>query len=291
MKTAVKSSDLKTLSRWNYVAAIAHFIAALYSLFFLGPAENRTVQLVDLAFDGNNTTNSKIDIPVVLADSTNVDLKFVVVGFFGVTSLAHLLYATDFFGLKWYSKPILGFGWNPYRWIEYSISAGLMIYLISIASGSKDQVQAVSNALITPSLMISGWTNERALQQNDLSRWSRDNSIQKPNIDKSIVYSNFFPAWGLFAVHWYIILSNYSRLSRQAKDANKPLDAGITFMVFSQLIFFSMFGVVQSYQVFRWTTSRPGRIEPMYITYEKVYIVLSAVTKLLLAGTVAYALR
>lgn len=166
-----------------------------------------------------------------------------------------------------------------------------MIYLISIASGSKDQVQAVSNALITPSLMLSGWTNERALQQNDLSRWSRNNSIGKPRIDGSIVYSNFFPAWGLFAVHWYIILSNYSRLSKQAKEADKPLDSGITFMVFSQLIFFSMFGLVQGYQVYRWITSKPGRVEPMFISYEKVYIVLSAVTKLLLAGTVAYALR
>jgi hypothetical protein len=62
-------------------------------------------------------------------------------------------------------------------------------------------------------------------------------------------------------------------------------------MVYSQLLFFSLFGVIQTYQAYRWITLRPGRIEPSYLIYEKVYIVLSAVTKLILAGVVLFALR
>lgn len=284
--------NMNTLSKWNYIAACAHLAAALGCLVLLKNPLKRTVQLTELAYKENQNSQSRIDIPVELADTTRVDLKFVVVAFFAVTSAAHFLYATDFFGTKLYSSQINGFGWNPYRWIEYSISAGLMVYLISIASGTKDSINSISQALIVPSLMINGFTNERALQQNELHAWSVNNSkFKKPKIDEFIVYSNLLPAWALFAVNWYVILANYSRLASQAKEAGEPLDSSVTFMVYSQLVFFSLFGVIQTYQVLRWQFSKPGRTEPSYIAYEKAYIVLSAVTKLFLAGTVAYSLR
>lgn len=235
-------------------------------------------------------SESRVDIPVKLGNESIIDLKYLVVAFFAITAAAHLLYATDFFGKGWYSSQILGFGWNGFRWIEYSLSASLMIYLISASSGTKDQVSAVSAALITPGLMINGFTTERALKQNELHMWSLQGGM-KPDIDASIILSNIIPAWSLFFVKWYIILSNYTKLSREAKEQNKPVDSSVSFMVYSQLIFFSLFGVIQTYQVYRFFTSHEGRIEPAFIDYEKAYIILSTVTKLALAGTVAYSLR
>ena len=280
--------DLKT---WNYAAFAIHLIATIVTLSVLQDKSKRTVQMTRLKFNEDETTESRVDIPVELEDESVIDLKYLVVGFFAITAAAHLLYATDFFGKGWYSSQVLGFGWNPYRWVEYSLSASLMIYLISAASGTKDQVTAISAALITPGLMINGFTNERALKQNALHDWSVDNSLPKPDVDASIVWSNLGPAWFLFAVHWYIILSNYSKLVQEAKDAGKPIDESVRFMVYSQLVFFSLFGVIQTYQVYRWATSKPGRTEASFIAYEKAYIVLSTVTKLVLAGTVVYALR
>lgn len=282
---------MQTLSRWNYGAAALHLGAAIVAATSLRSKAKREVQMTRLTFDALQTPkDSRVDIPVTLQDNTKVDLKFIVVSFFAITSAAHLLYATDFFGKGWYSSQILGFGWNPYRWIEYSLSAGLMIYLIAAVSGTKDQVSAVSAALITPGLMINGFTTERALQQNALHRWSLGKG-PKPSVDAEIVVSNLVPAWLLFGVKWYIILSNYSKLVKEAKEANRPIDPSVSFMVYSQLVFFSIFGIIQTYQASRWLTSRVGRTEPSYIAYEKGYILLSAVTKLLLAGTVAYALR
>lgn len=282
---------MDTLKKWNYAAAGIHLVATIVSLVVLNDDTNRSVQMTRLKFKDDGMSDSRVDIPVELEDDAKVDLKFFVVGFFAITSAAHFLYATDFFGRGWYSSQILGFGWNPYRWIEYSLSASLMIYLISAVSGTKDQVSAISAALITPGLMINGFTNERALHQNELHRWSENTRTVKPTIDKEIILSNLIPAWALFGVHWYIILSNYVKLSKEAKEANKPLDSSVTFMVFSQLIFFSLFGVIQTYQVYRFFTLRKGRIEPTYMIYEKAYIILSTFTKLLLAATVAYALR
>ena len=283
---------MQGLKAWNYGAALVHLGAAVAAGVLLKPADaaKRTVQTTRLAFDDATTTDSRVDIPVKLEPVAKVDLRFVVVLFFAITSAAHLLYATDFFGKGWYSREILEFGWNPFRWIEYSLSASLMIYLISVVSGTKDNVSAISAALITPGLMINGFTSERALQQNALSQWSSGGG-EKPSIDAFIVVSNLVPAWMLYGVHWYIILANYSKLAAEAKANGQTLDRSVTFMVFSQLLFFSLFGVIQTVQVLRWFTSGGGRAEPNYLAYEHSYIVLSAVTKLLLAGTVAYALR
>jgi len=282
---------METLQTWNYAAFGIHAIATVVTLSLLQDKTKRTVQMTRLKFDADKETTSRVDIPVQLEDDSVIDLKYLVVAFFAITAAAHLLYATDFFGQGWYSKQVLGFGWNPFRWVEYSLSAAVMLYLISAASGTKDQVSAISAALITPGLMINGFTNERALKQNELHAWSVDNSLPKPDIDAEIVYSNLIPAWFLFGVKWYIIFSNYGKLLKEAKDAGKPLDKSVTFMVFSQVFFFSLFGVIQTYQVYRWFTSREGRTEPSFVNYEKAYIVLSAVTKLALAATVAYAIR
>jgi hypothetical protein len=274
------------------VASVLHLGAAVYTALVLKNRSRRLVDVFRLQFDETQPqTESRVDIPVKIQTKDRVDLKILVVAFFVVTSIAHFLYATDFLGRGWYSSHVLGFGWNPFRWIEYSISAGLMIYLISIASGTKEQISAISNALITPGLMVNGFTNERALQQNALHEWSLQPNTPKPKVDALIVWSNIIPAWLLFFVHWYVILSNYSKLSKEAREQGKTLDTSVGFMVYSQLLFFSLFGVIQTYQVFRWRTLKPGRIEPSFVMYEKVYIVLSAVTKLLLAGTIVYALR
>jgi len=289
---------MENLLKWNYAAAFLHLGATIAAISLLTDKSKREVQMTRLKFDENAAPQaSRVDIPVVLENESKVDLKFIIVYFFAITSAAHLLYATDFFGLKWYSKSILGVGWNPYRWVEYSLSASLMIYLISVASGTKDQVSAISAALITPGLMISGFTTERELKQNTIYEWSQNNLAGNINynnpvdVDASIVLSNLLPGWFLYGVHWYIILSNYNKLAKEAKAAGKSLDGSVFFMVYSQLAFFSLFGVIQSYQVYRWFTLRPSRSEPSFFQYEKAYILLSAITKLALGATVLYSLR
>lgn len=282
---------MDSLIPYNYVAFLVHLVSAIVSYVILNK-NSSTVQMSRLKFDGEKTKLSRIDIPVDIEDNVQVDLKFIVILFFVITSCAHLLYATDFFGRGWYSWNILNYGWNPFRWFEYSISAGFMIYLISIASGTKDQISAVSSGLIVPGLMINGFTTEKALKQNLLHDWSLNPKVmKKPEVDTEIIFSNIIPAWFLFGVNWYIILSNYSKLSTEAKKDGKPFDTSVTFMVFSQLGFFSLFGIIQTYQVYRWYTSKAGKIEPSFVSYEIAYIILSAVTKLILGITVAFSIR
>ena len=282
----------KTLSRWNYVACVLHTAAAIVTYEILKPSgrPKRIINMQHLTYDPDGVSTSRVNLPVTLEDDITFDLKFLVVTFFAITAFAHFLYATDFFGRGWYTQAVLGYGWNPYRWIEYSLSAGLMTYIITVVSGTKEQVSALASGLIVPSLMISGLTTERALNQNSLHKWSLK-GIGRPNVDNIVVWFNILPSWFLFFTNWFIILVNYTRISRRAKQSGNPVDWSVSFMVYSQLVFFSLFGVILSYQTYRWATAKRGRIEPTFISYEKAYIILSAVTKLALAATVVYALR
>ena len=285
-------SAIQDLSQWNYLFFGVHAIATIWSYQTLNKndPESRRVQMYKYEFDESQPNQSKVNIPVKLEEDSSIDLKNLVVFFFAITAAAHLFYATDFFGYKLYSKEILGWGWNPYRWVEYSLSAGAMIYLISAVSGTKDQVSAISAALITPGLMINGFTTERELHQNQIAAWTRGGGAPKPTADPFIVWSNLIPGWFLYFTHWYIILSNYNRLSKKAKETGKEFDKNVQFMVWSQLVFFSLFGVIQSYQVWRWANVTKGVTEPYFVVYEKAYIILSAIAKLTLAITVVRAL-
>ena len=280
------------LTRWNWIACAVHTTAAVATYVILKPSgkPKRQVYMVRFGYDPDTQSDSRVDLPVKLIDDAVIDLKVIVVGFFAITAVAHWIYATDFFGRGYYSNSVFGYGWNPYRWIEYSLSAGLMTYLISIVSGTKDQISAIASALIVPSLMVSGLTTERALNQNALHDWSIKGGPKAP-IDPVVVWFNILPSWFLFFTNWFIILSNYSLISSQAARDGHPVDTSVSFMVYSQLFFFSLFGVILSYQTYRWATSHSGRVEPTFLAYEKSYIILSAVTKLVLAATVVYAIR
>ena len=285
--TKMKLNDLK---KWNYVAFFIHLGAFIFTLVYLKSDDSKAV-IYKNAFDPNTVQISRVDFPIKLEESGTTNLKYLTAAFFGVTAAAHLTYATDFFGRGFYSKAILGRGWNPYRWIEYSISAGIMIYIISVVTGTKEQVTATAAALIVPGLMLQGYSVEGLLHQNELHDWSIGKLKSKPIVEAAVLWSNFLPAWGLFFVKWYIILSNFTKISNEAKADGHPVDSSVSIMVYSQVIFFSLFGVIQTYQVYRWSTAKVGRVEWSYIEYEKAYLILSMITKLALAGTVVYALR
>lgn len=283
-------TNFADLQKWNYIACAIHLGAFLFTIFYLKDDNSKAI-IYRNAFDDSTTNISKVDVPIKLEKAGTTNLKYYTAAFFAVTSLSHLAYATDFFGRGYYTHSIFERGWNPYRWFEYSVSAGIMIYIISIISGTKEQVAAISTALITPSLMLQGYSVEGLLHQNELRDWSEGKLKVQPQVESAVLWSNIIPAWFLFGVHWYIILSNYAKITQEAKNAGKPVDNSVVFMVYSQLLFFSLFGFIQTYQVYRWATSTKGRHEWGYIEYEKAYIALSAITKLVLAASVVYALR
>ena len=267
-------------------------LAAAITFWVILPS--KTVTLYKTAFDTAATPSSDIDYPQILVPAgQSISIKFLTLLFFFVTSFFHVFYATDAFYTGKYLEAVNGWGWNPFRWFEYSITASIMIYVISIIVGNKDTVTALTATLITPGLMFQGYTNERELMQNALAAWG-SGAGSLPPIDKYIVILNFLPAWLFFVLKWYILYNAYSALKNDLQTAGKPLDPNVIAMFWTQLAGFTSFGVLQSKQVLDWWkathSSKPFPIWE-YATYEKLYILLSLVVKVALGISVALILK
>ena len=272
---------------WNSVACALFLGFTIWSLTL----PSQSITLYTFAFDTNVSPATDLDYPQKLEPYGTTNLKPFVVAFFAITALAHFLYATDFGAVFRgqsgpYTSAVYGYGWNPFRWLEYSITASLMIWIISVVAGAKEWSTALLATLITPGLMFQGLTTERALHQNAIAKWA-EGLRAKPKDDAIIIWANFAPAWLFFALKWFIILNAFFVLDSELKDAGKAIDPRITQLVWIQFVGFSLFGVVQSIQVYGWAGPYKNFAQVPYVAYEKAYIVLSFLAKAALGISVA----
>lgn len=276
---------MNSLRSWNVGAAALHMGFAIWALVRL---QNKDVTMYKLSYETSVSPASDLDYAMTTKEDGVKNVKSFVVLFFVLTSLAHILYATDFFGKGIYQKAVFGYGWNPFRWIEYSFTAGIMIYLIAIVAGAKESSNALVAALLVPGLMLQGLTVERELHQNELAMWASRKTEIKPATDSVLVWANFIPAWIFFAIKWYIIWNAYFELKKQLESEGKIIDKRITELVLVQFVGFATFGIVQSIQVYSWIYSGRGHwTQSYYINYEKGYIALSFIVKAALGISVS----
>lgn len=91
-----------------------------------------------------------------------------VVGYYDLAQLApvfsllsaanHLWAVSDFSGyLHWVDQA----GYNPARWLEYSVSAGLMWYMVAVLSGVADIKTLVLLVLTNVALQYTGYSSEK----------------------------------------------------------------------------------------------------------------------------------
>jgi hypothetical protein len=96
-------TSLGDLQKWNYVACFIHLAAFIFTLIYLKDDKSKAIVYRN-AFDDTTPVLSKVDIPIKLEKTGTTNLKYYTAAFFAVTSLAHLAYATDFFGKGYYSR-------------------------------------------------------------------------------------------------------------------------------------------------------------------------------------------
>ncbi len=272
------------MSTWNYAAALLHLILAFY---VISNVSDKKVTKYEFEYKATESPASDLDYAMDIKPASETSIKVLTVAFFLITCFAHVLYATDFFGRGYYKHVIYGQGWNPYRWFEYSATAGLMIYIIALVAGAKESSQALVAALIVPGLMLQGLTVERELKQNDLAKWAANDVKVKPKVDNILIWANFAPAWFFFGLKWFIIFGAFNKLQSDLEKEGKTLDSKIIQLVWIQFIAFSLFGVIQSFQVYGWATKRGNFAQVPYVEFEKAYIILSLVAKAALGFSVA----
>lgn len=249
-KSQSVSAKLERLRRFNLIMAGLHAVQALAILListdFTLPVVGSYLQF-DKASQSLQLTNKVLyDLP----------LAWLIVGFFVLSSLAHLTIATIY--RNTYEKNLKK-GINKARWIEYSLSASTMMVAIAMLVGVYDIGSLVMVFGLTAIMNLLGLAMEVGNQDREKVSW--------------ITY------WigCLAGILPWIVIALYFIFS--AQSGSRP-PTFVYWIFVSIFVFFNCFAlnmVLQYKKVGKWSD---------YLYGERAYIILSLVAKSLLAWQV-----
>ena len=235
----------RSLRRWNIGAGVLH---AVQAVAVVALATDFALPVTASYLEGPpGTTPAE---PVVLFD---LPTGAAVAAFLVLSALAHLVVTS-----LWWRGYVadLGRGCNRARWVEYSLSASLMIVLISQLVGISDVAALIALFGVNAAMILFGWLQEKYEEQGS-GGWL-------PFVFGSIAG----------AVPW-IAITVYLLSPGSTSDASAP---GFVYGIFISLfVFFNVFALNQ------WLQYRARGRWADYLYGERVYIVLSLTAKSALA--------
>lgn len=216
----------------------------VYSGEYLGPGNSRT-----------------------LVTGSNTMLAVLLLGFTLITCAFHVWYATE---AKVYKRMVIS-GNNSFRWLEYSITATIMIVVLAMSSGVYELSTQILIGAAIASTMVCGDIVEKALRVS-------------PN--PIIVLSATFIGWFLLVVVFSLIFKSFVEVTTRAgHDTSSGIDEdepGVPWFVyvilFGLFAFYGSFGGLQVADIIR------TRRTPRFSKYdaerlERNYTITSVVSK------------
>lgn len=292
----------RSLQNQNWVAAAAHLLTGItvLVLYLVWPATQSRASAETFRYQVAGPTtpatcNTAGTIPLT-PDQCNTEIVFQkpkavasfnviygVLAFFGLTAVAHIFYATDGFGSKAYTRSVSS-GWNPYRWVEYAITASIMTALIGLVDGTRDTGTLVAIVAMTAAMQFCGFTVESVLRSS-MAPWQTDTITGATVI-----------GWILFVALWFVLIYSFANLVSDVDTLYKgttgpdgdsiTVPAWIWYVVIFQLLYYASFGIVQLVHI-RGRLTNPNF---NYKSIEEWYIYLSYFAKLSLASGLGYGL-
>lgn len=238
----ISESRLANLRAWNIGLTVLHGLQALLIVFL---ASDFAITITSAFPEG--PPGSRLPDAESLFD---VRVGAAIAVFLGLAAVDHLITATV--GRSVYERDLQG-GINRFRWVEYSLSATLMVLLIASYSGITEIAAVYGIAGANVGMILFGWLQER------MNPPDRTSTTMLPFWFGSIV--------GL--APWLAIATNII--------GSETVPGFVYGIVVAQFIFFFSFGLnqwLQYRQIGRWSDYAYG---------EKVYLVLSLGAKSVLA--------
>ncbi len=240
--TGVTEQRLANLRSWNLGLTVLHLAQAAVILVLAGGFAITVTSSLPAGPPG-----TAVPAPTPIFD---VRIGWAVALFLGLAALDHLLTATVARGTYEHD---LKAGINRFRWVEYSVSATLMIILISFYSGITGINTVIGIAGANVAMILFGWLQE----------------VMNPPGRTTTTMLPFWFGTLVGLAPWLSIAYNIAR----AQD----IPGFVYGIILSQVILFFSFGLNQWLQyrtIGRWADYAYG---------EKTYLVLSLVAKSLLA--------
>jgi len=246
--TAADDARMAGLRRWNIGVGLVHVVQAVAIAVLGNDFSIPVVAPVQSGPPGSELGDTRVffDLPFVP----------VIVAFLALAALDHLLTAT--FARASYERHLRA-GINPFRWVEYSVSASLMVVLIAMLPGITNLYALIGLFGVNVAMILFGWLMERTNPPGGTVSW--------------------WPfTFGCVAgvVPWVAI--TVALIAAQSDGGGVP--------TFVWAIFVSLFVLFNCFAVNQWLQyRRTGRFAD-YLFGEKVYLVLSLAAKSALAWQV-----
>ena len=240
------SAQINPLRKWNISAGLLH-LSSLIAVLALSNDFSLPVTATYMTGPPGTTFSS----PVLLFNS---NVSYTVALFLGLSAFFHFLVASN----KYFSRYSEGLKHNRniFRWVEYSLSSSVMIYLIAQINGISDYAALLAIFGVNVSMILFGWLQEKYANPGD-GQWL-------PFIFGCIA--------GI--IPWIIVAI---QLFSPGGPSGASAPGFVYGIVFSLFAFFNCFALVQYKQYKakgKWSN---------YLRGEKTYIILSFVAKSLLA--------
>lgn len=248
--TGVNESSLSRLRRWNLGLSLLHGVQVVAVLLL---ASGFAITVTSQFPAGPPGTAAPA--PEALFDVT---IGFAIAAFLALAALDHLLTATVF---RSRYEADLRAGLNRFRWIEYSLSATIMVILIGFYNGLTGITEVVLISGANVAMILFGWLQEL---------------INPPGRTRTTMVPFWF---GCVAggAPWVAILVNLIGASGSSTNEVPGFVYGIVTSLFIFFMSFALNQWLQYRRIGKWADYAYG---------EKVYLVLSLVAKSALAWQV-----
>jgi hypothetical protein len=248
------AEQIKRLRTYNIVAGFMHLIQAVAFGYFLTQLERQvTFEATVDYMTGPPGSGAKLDTVPLL----EVNLGVGVVAFLALSAIFHFLISSPLF-FKRYAAG-LERNHNYFRWVEYSLSSSVMIWLIAQLTGISDFSALVAIFAVNASMIMFG-----ALQEK----------YETPGNGKGLPFI-FGSMTGI--VPWLLI--GIQAFQPGSNNVEK-VPGFVIGIIVSLFIFFNTFAINQALQykqIGSWAN---------YLKGERTYITLSLVAKSILAWQV-----
>ncbi len=238
--------EYKKLRKWNISAGILHLLSLIAVL-----ALANSFSLPVTATYMTGAPGTTISGPITLF---SVRIAYAIALFLGLSAFFHFLISSN----KFFPKYVEGLknSRNIFRWVEYSLSSTVMIFVIAQLNGISNYAALLAICGVNVSMILFGWLQEKYNKPGD-KQWM-------PFIFGCI--AGIIP-WIIFKVQLVT--------PKGPSTASAP---GFVYgIVISLFVLFNCFALVQYLQY------RAKGKWANYLRGEKAYIILSFVAKSLLA--------
>jgi len=250
-KSRTVDEKIARLRIYNVVAGTLHLLQAVGLATFLLVIDNQVTFKVTADYLGGPPG---VPVPAERVDLFDVNVGLGVVAFLGLSAFFHYLIASPMFFQRY--KNGLKLNHNYFRWVEYSLSSSVMIWLIAQITGITDIGALIGIFAVNASMIFFG-----ALQE-------------KYEFPGSGGFLPFVMGSMTGIVPWIIILIYFFAPGSQS-DVAPP--GFVIVIIVSLFVFFNTFAInqaLQYHQVGGWRD---------YLRGERMYITLSLIAKTALA--------